>query len=249
MHIRYSVILLSIIVAGLQAPPVASAQDQQAASPVYTGNLGGGFALTGGNTETRNFNLTAGIVRDPKTKNVIKGTFAYLRGAQNDILNLDRTSFGIRDEYTVSGRTFVFGQLDYLRDKFKEIVFLWVPSAGLGYKLINTDATQLILDGAAGGLIEKNPGLASAKSGSLIPGQRFQRKLSSTATFTQALSTIFKTKDFEDSLTNFSVGITTTLAGKLELKLEFIDSYKNKPANIDLKKNDTAFVTAFVVKF
>jgi putative salt-induced outer membrane protein YdiY len=86
-------------------------------------------------------------------------------------LNLDRTSFLIRDEYTVSGRTFVFGQLDYLRDKFKQIIFLWSPAAGVGFKLINTDSTQLTLDGGVGGIVEKNPGLESSKSASGHSGQ------------------------------------------------------------------------------
>ena len=52
-----------------------------------------------------------------------------------------------------------------------------------------------------------------------------------------------------DSLTNFSVGLATTLVGNLQLKVEFIDSYKNRPANPTLKKNDTAFLTTFVLKF
>src|SRR5262245_7229289 len=90
---------------------------------VNTGNIGGGFAFTGGNTHTANFNLTAAITHDPKTRNVIKGAAAYLRGSEHDILNLNRTSFNIRDEFTVSGRTFVFGQTDYLRDQFKQIIF------------------------------------------------------------------------------------------------------------------------------
>ena len=248
MTVRYLGIL-SIVMANLLLSSFAIAQAPQEVPPVYTGNLGGGLALTSGNTDTQNFNLTAGVTRDPKTRNVIKGTAAYLRGDQNDILNLDRTGINIRDEYTVSGRTFVFGQMDYLRDKFKEIIFLWVPAGGIGYKLINTSSTQFIVDGAVGGLIEKNPGTESSKSGSLIPGQRFQHKLSATTTFTESLSTIFKTKDFGDSLTNFSAGLTTSLVGNLELKLEFIDSYKNKPPNPALKKNDKAFVTAFVVKF
>jgi putative salt-induced outer membrane protein YdiY len=241
--------ILSVLVLNLFLMSFALAQAPGEPPKVYTGNLGGGLALTGGNTHTKNFNLTAGLTRDPKTRNVIKGTAAFLRGDQNDVLNLDRTSFNIRDEYTISGRTFVFGQLDYLRDQFKQIVFLWVPAAGVGYKLVNTDSTQFIVDTAAGGLVEKNPGLESSKSGSLVPGQRFTRKLSPTATFTESLSTIFKTKDFDDSLTNFSIGLTTRVAGNLELKVEFIDSYKNKPANVLLKKNDTAFVTAFIVKY
>jgi putative salt-induced outer membrane protein YdiY len=247
MMIRY---VTTIVFTMLLAATFASAQDKPAEPPpLYTGNIGGGFAVTGGNTRTSNFNLTAALTRDPKQKNVIKGTAAYLRGNQNDLLNLDRTAFNLRDEYSLSDRVFLFGQMDYLRDKFKEIIFLWVPSAGVGYKLVKTDATQFSIDGAAGGLLEKNPGRASSKSGSLITGQRFQQKLSATATITESISTIWKTKDFADSLTVFSLGATTTLIGNLELKLEFIDSYKNKPANPTLKKNDTAFVTAFVVKF
>ena len=233
----------------LLLPCVAFGQADKEPPRVYTGNLGGGIALTNGNTDTRNVNLTAGLVRDPKTKNVTKGTFSYLRGSQNDILNLDRTAVNLRNEYAISGRTFVFGQADYLRDKFKDIIFLWVPTAGVGYKLVNTSNTLFTVDGAVGGLLEKNPGRTLSKSGSLVPGQRFSQKLSSTATVTESLFTIFKTKDFGDSLTNFTLGLTTTLVRKLELKLEFIDSYKNKPTDTKLKKNDTAFVTAFVVKF
>lgn len=232
----------------LLVPCISFGQSDKEPPRVYTGNLGGGLALTNGNTDTRNINLTAGLMRDPKTKNVTKGTFTYLRGSQNDILNLDRTAVNLRNEYTISTRTFVFGQADYLRDKFKDIIFLWVPTVGVGYRLVNTGSTLFTVDGAVGGLIEKNPGRTLSKSGSLVPSQRFSQKLSSTATITESLSTILKTKDFGDSLSNFTLGLTTTLVRKLELKLEFIDSYKNKPTDPKLKKNDTAFVTAFVVK-
>jgi putative salt-induced outer membrane protein YdiY len=251
MGIRHLRILCVVATTSLVLSDVAVAQAQEtkAPPPVYTGNVGGGIALTGGNTDTKNFNLTASLVRDPKTRNVVKGSANYLRGDQNDIITLDRTGFNLRDEYTLTGRTFVFGQMDYLRDKFKQIIFLWVPAGGIGYKFINTDKTLFILDGAVGGYLEKNPGLKSSKSGSLTPGQRFQYKLSPKSSITESVSTIFKTKDFEDSLTNFSAGVTTSLVGNLELKLEFIDSYKNKPVKATLKKNDTAFVTAFVVKF
>src|SRR5258705_1878990 len=120
--------ILSVLVATLLPSSLALAQAPAEPPRVYTGNVGGGFAITGGNTDTTNFNLTAGLTRDPKTKNVIKGTVAYLRGSQSDIINVDRAAVNLRDEYTVSGRTFVFAQLDYLRDKFKQIIFRCVPS-------------------------------------------------------------------------------------------------------------------------
>lgn len=241
--------IVSVIVGSLLAAGGANAQDQPAPTPTYTGSIGGGFALTNGNTDTRNFNLTGAFARDAKTRNVVKGSANYFRGTQFDIVNLDRTLVNLRDEYTISNRTFVFGQVDYLRDQFKQIQFFWAPTAGIGYKLINTDPTQFIVDGGAGFVLEKNPGIQSAGSASLIAGERFQQKLSSVAAFTEALSSIWKTDDFGDSLTNFSTGLTTAVVGNVQLKLEFIDSYKNKPPKPGVKKNDTAFVTTFVLKF
>jgi len=227
----------------------ALAQAVPEPTPLYSGNFGGGLAITSGNSDTKNFNLTGAVVRDPKTKNVIKANVTHLRGDQNDLVNLDRTSFNVRDEYTLSGRTLVFGQLDYLRDTFKQIIFFWAPTGGVGYKLVNTTSTQLQVDGGAGGVMERNPGRPSNKTGSVTSGQRFSHKFSSSASFNQSLVSIWKTQDFSDSLTNFSASLTTTVVGNLQLKLEFLDSYKNKPANPALKKNDRAFVTAFVLKY
>ncbi len=74
-----SVCLVSVLLCSL-----AMAQTPAQSTPLYTGNIGGGFAVTGGNTHTSNFNLTAALVRDPKTRNVIKGSAAYLRGLENE---------------------------------------------------------------------------------------------------------------------------------------------------------------------
>jgi putative salt-induced outer membrane protein len=241
--------LLVAVVTSLLVPSVATAQDAQAPGEVYTGTIGGGFAITGGNTDTQSFNLSGELTRDSGTRNVTSGTASYLRGTQNDTLNVDRTGVNLRDEYTLSGRTFLFGQMDYVRDQFKGIIFLWAPTGGIGHRLIDSDTTRLIVNFGAGGILEKNPGLKAHKSGSITAGQRFRQDLSSSATLTQSIATLWKTDDFSDSLTNFSVGLTTALAGNLEVKVEFIDSYKNKPSSAALKKNDTSFVTAFVVKF
>jgi len=241
-------ILLTIGLSSFAAPLVFA---QAAAEPpkLYTGSFGGGLAVTSGNTDTKNFNLAANVVRDPKTRNLIKGSGAYLRGSNAKITNLDRSAFNLRDEYTISGRVFVFGQMDYLRDKFKEVIFLWSPTGGVGYKLVNSDNTKFEVDGGAGGVLERNPGVPSTKSGSILVSESFRQKISSTATITESESTNWKTKDFSDSLSNFSVGLTTSVAKKLELKFEFVDSFKNKPPSALVKKNDTAFLTSLIMKF
>jgi putative salt-induced outer membrane protein len=242
-------VLLCLLIVLLTVTAAFAQQAPAAPMKTYTGSFGGGFALTSGNTDTKNFNLTFDMVRDPKTRNVIKANASYLRGTQSDILSVDRTAFNVRDEYSLTTRVYAFGQLDYLRDQFKQIIFLWAPSGGLGYKLINTDPTKLTVDGGAGGFFEKNPGREVTRSGAVTAGERFTHKLSASSTFNQNLGTIWKTDDFGDYLTNFSVGLTSSIMQNLDIKVEFLDSYKRKPQNIGVKRNDTAFITAFVLKF
>jgi putative salt-induced outer membrane protein len=218
-------------------------------TPLYVASLGGGLALTGGNTDTANFNIVFSLVRDPKTRNVVKVNALYLRGSQNDVLNLDKASLVIRDEFNLSSRTFLFAQVDYLRDQFKNIQYLISPTAGIGYKLVDNDNTKFAVSGGAGMTWENNPGIPVDKSGSLTAGQTFAQKLSANATLTQSVAALWKTDDFADSLTNFAIGLATSINGKMEVKIEFLDSYKNRPAGVSTKKNDTAFVTSFVVKF
>jgi hypothetical protein len=45
------------------------------------------------------------------------------------------------------------------------------------------------------------------------------------------------------------VALATSISSRLELKLGFVDDYKNKPAAPGLKKNDTAFLANVVFKF
>jgi putative salt-induced outer membrane protein YdiY len=240
--------LLNGLLCVFLASPALFAQ-APATPPVYTGSFGGGLALTGGNTDTKNFNLAFSLTRDPKTRNVVKANALYLRGTQNDVLSLDRAALNLRDEYTLSNRTFTFGQFDYLRDQFKDIRYLVAPVVGLGYKLVNNDNTLLSVSGGAGGIWEKNSDVSVKGTGNLNAGQSFSQKLSSTAAITESIATLWKTNDFGDSLTNFALGLTTSISERLQLKIEFQDSFKNKPPRVTIKKNDTAFLTTFVLKF
>jgi putative salt-induced outer membrane protein YdiY len=245
---RYHVVLAALSSLLILCPP-AIAQVPPAPTPVYSGSFGGGLALTGGNTDTNNFNLAFSLVRDPKTKNVFKADALYLRGSQNDVLNLHRAAVKLRDEYSLSKRVFLFAELAYLRDPFKGIDYLFAPIGGVGYKLIATDPTTLSITGGVGGLFEKNPGLDLKSSASVSAGENFSHKISTTATITQSVNTLWKMDDFDDSLTTFSAALTTTLYKKLELKVEFLDTYKTRPPNPTIKKNDTAFLTTFLLKY
>ena len=217
--------------------------------PTWTGSAGVGVSLTSGNSDTMNYNLGFDLTRTPKARNVMKWTGLYLRGDQNDAVVVDRTSLGYRDEYTLSGRTFLFGQVDYLRDTFKLIDYLVAPTAGVGFKLADTDPTKFSVDAGVGSISEKNPGVDLRTSGALTAGEKLALQLTPTASIKHAATGLWKANDLSDALYTLSIGLASRLSDRMQLSLDLLDSYKNLPATAATKKNDVAFVTSITAKF
>lgn len=217
--------------------------------PVWTGSAGAGVAVTGGNSDTANYSLSLDLKRDPKTRNLMKFAGVYLRGDQNNETTVDRLSLDFRDEYKFDDRTFLFGEFSYFRDPFKAIDYLMNPVGGIGYKLSATDRLTLAVTGGLGVVWEKDPNVDVATSGTVNAGQNLSYKLSDSAAVTQAISALWKMDDFGDSLYHFSVGLSSTLTKRSELKIDLIDDFKNRTPSPEIKKNDYALIASLVFKF
>ena len=224
----------------------------------WTTEIGAGLAMTNGNSNTKNINLSLGMVYDPKARAVFRVNGLYLRGDKDGTLIINQTALTGRNEINLSSRTFVFFQGAFLKDTFKNINYLFSPTAGVGYKLIDSDIAVLALDTGVGGVWERDIGrdafgrpflLDTQGSGAYNAGERFAWKVSSNAAVTQSFTSLWKTNNWADSLHNFSAGIAASLTQRTQLKLEFLDTFKNRPALPTLKKNDTALITSLVLKF
>ena len=215
----------------------------------WTGSAGAGVSLTSGNSDTLNFNVAFDLTRDPKTRNVMKFKGLYLRGEQDDATTVNRTSLSFRDQYALSTRAFAFGQVEYLRDTFKLIDYLVAPTAGVGYKVIDTEPTKFAVDAGLGVVWEKNPDVDVNTDVALTAGETLAHKLSTTATFKHALTALWKADDFADGLYTFSVGLAAQITPRMQLSFDVLDTFKNKPPTPTTKKNDIALVTAIVAKF
>ena len=246
---RTLVIIAGLVVVLTALAPALSAQAPAAPPKLYTGNFGAGFSFTGGNSDTSSFNLSGELTRDPKKKNVIKNKGFYLRSAANNSTTAERLTLAFRDEYTLSKRTFLYGAFGYLRDPFKEISYLLNPQGGIGYKVVATDRAELTFSGGAGAVWEKNPLTDVETSGTLNAGQSFSYKLSATSKLIEGFSALWKTSDFNDALYHFGIAVATELFKQAELKVEFIDDFKNVTPSPAIKKNDTAFIISFLYKF
>ncbi len=226
------------------------AQDpaQQQQVKVWTGSFGAGLALTGGNSDTLNFNLAFDAIRDPKTRNVMKFNGSFLRGEANDVVTVDRLGLSFRDDYLLTKRVFVFGGIDYLKDEFKLIDYWIAPTGGLGVKLVNTDAVKFNINGGVGVVWEKNPGFDADSSGAVSFGQDYSWQIVEGSRIFQNFSAVWEMDEFADALYHFGIGLATSVTANTELKVEFFDDFKNRPA-FGAEKNDYALITSFSFKF
>jgi putative salt-induced outer membrane protein YdiY len=214
-----------------------------------SGSAGFGLSLTSGNSDTINISATVDSIYDPKTNNVMKWNALFLRGTQNDVVTVNRLSATFRDENTVNGRMYVFGQMDTLHDTFKRIDYLLAPAAGLGYKVRNSMRSQLTIDAGAGAVIEQDAGVVARGAIALTLSQKLVQQLTGTTTLRQAVSALLKTNDFSDGLYTFQVGVSAKMSTRFQLAIDVLDTYKHQPLDPGTRPNDVAIVTSIVAKY
>ncbi|MBI4886883.1 MAG: DUF481 domain-containing protein [Acidobacteria bacterium] len=238
----------ALVWAALACPSPATAQAPSPAPKTWTVAAGAGLALTSGNADTSTVNASYDITYDPHTRNVVKSDGLVIRGTTEDTVSADRLGLNARDELRLNDRAYVFGQNQYLRDRFKRIDYLIAPAGGIGYKLVETSRTKLAVDGGVGGVWEKNPGADVAGSGALTLGEKLAQTLTATTSLTQSFSGLWKTTDVEDALHVFSIGLAAAMSTRTQLKVELLDTYKNKPLLATVQKNDVAVLVEVVYK-
>jgi len=240
---RFFTVFLSTLAIAL----TAVADDAPPPKPWAT-SFGGGLAITSGNTDTRNINVSFSTKYDPKTRLIFKSDVLYLRGSDNGDKTVDKLTANAREEYSLSDRTFGFGEIGVLRDPFKNIDYLVAPIVGAGYRVIKSDLQNLTFDAGVGGQIEKNSVVGRSTSGAVKAGENYDYAFSKTGKFTQKLTGLWKMDDFADALYHFDAGLGATLAAHTELKVGYAYDYKAKPIPDTLKKGDSALFIAVLFK-
>ena len=241
---RSTLLLIAILLAAISV----NAADAPPVQKDWTTSAGAGLALTSGNTDTKNYNLSFATKYDPKTKFVFKADALYLRGESNGTTQVDKASADGRGEYSVSDRVFAFGEVTYLRDPFKDLSYFIAPLVGAGYRIIKSNTRNLTVDGAVGGETESNRSTGRSSSGAIKAGENFDTALSPLTKVTEKVTGIWKTNDFGDALYHFDAGLATTVATHAELKFAYVYDYKSRTAP-SIKKGDSALFAALLFKF
>ena len=214
-----------------------------------TGHFSAGYTLTSGNSNTRSFNVGLLMKYDPRTGNVVKADGFYILSTESGASTVDRTSAHLRDEYYFRPRWFAYGDVQYLKDQFKEIDYLIAPTAGVGTVLVKTKAQELLVDLGAGALFEKDQPVGERTDSAVVrAGENYSWKVSDSASFTETSFALWKTKDFADAYYHLDVGLAAAINDHFELKIALIDEYKRKPPDPTVKRNDVAGIVAIGYK-
>ena len=152
----------------------------------WTGLLDTGLSVTRGNSATVAYNLAAKAVRETtRDKITVYSTAVY---ASDDTTPPNRTTAhairgGIRGDFNVSEKVFVFGFTDFEYDQFQNLDLRNVLGGGLGYHVIKTKNTTFDVFG--GGDYEQeyfspdptSPTGLTRKTGEIVMGEELATKL------------------------------------------------------------------------
>lgn len=217
-----------------------------------------GFLSAHGNTDAESFNAVLDMARiDGPWKHALH--LAALYGSSAGITSAERWEASWQTNYDISKTLFSFGGLRYEHDLFSGFEYQASASAGLGYKLIDTDKTKLsaqvgvgyrrlrpeeIDKGASGAVIARIPG--DAQGDAVVTAQvDYLQNLTSTT----SLSNKFLLESgSNDTLIKDDVALTVKMSTKLALSVGYGLQDNTKPPP-GLKKLDTVTTVNLVYAF
>lgn len=221
----------ALLLASVSLP--ALAQQEESEGP-WSGKATLGYLATSGNTENSNLNAGLEISYAPNQWTHRLRALA-INAAENEVTTAEAYELGWKSELSLNENDFLFGRLDWRKDRFSSYDQQFSQTVGYGRRLINTDVHRLNAEIGAG-----------ARQSDLIDGTKEEEfilrggfdylwNISDTAQFTQLLGV-------EAGDANTYVESVTALKARLIGSLALVASYTIKH-NTDvlptLEKTDT----------
>jgi len=228
---------------------LAFAQDEKPPEG-WTGDASLSIGLTRGNSETTTLALSLNLKKEWGGAWSVEdaGSFMLTRiSGETTAENMGLTS---RIKHKTSARLFLFGEIQALRDRFKDYDYRFLPQVGAGWAVLKSEAVSLELSTGLTQVFTKYH-LSKTKDSytGLAIGNKWTWKISGSADLQESLSLHADFSDFSRYFMRLEVSLTSALTKLLAVKLSLIDSYDNKPAAAGIKKNDLAFLAGLSAKF
>jgi putative salt-induced outer membrane protein len=217
----------------------------------WSTGLNVGFALTGGNSQTKNFSLAFTGTR--QTSNDKLGLYSNAVYATNHApgatpsTTANTIGGGLRYDHDVSKKIFGFVTTDFFSDALQGLNLRSVFGGGAGYHVIKNDNTTLDL---LGGLdyTHESYTILSRNFAALILGEELMHKLGKTTVLKQQLSFFPDLSHTGEFRGTFDLGTVTKINKWLGWQNSYSDVYVTNPP-IGKKQNDIILTTGLNISF
>lgn len=225
--------ILIVAAALAVAVPVMSAEEKSPTGP-WAGKATLGYLATSGNTENSNLNTDIEIGYTTGNWTHIFDVTA-INATEGSATTAEAYTVGWKSELRLSDVNFLFGRLDWRKDRFSGYDTQFSQTLGYGRKLIDSDKHSLNGEIGAGARQSDLIDGTSESETILTAGLYYKWSLSDTAEFAQAVLA-------EAGAENTYLESVTALSAKLVGNLALVASYKiknNSEVPIGTEKTDT----------
>lgn len=218
----------------------------------WKGGANVGFALTRGNSETKN--LAIAFTADRKTLNDHLGLYTNSVYATNDApgatpaTTANAVQGGVRYDHNLTPRLFAYVGADFQTDALQTLDLRSVFGGGLGVHAIQNERTTLDLLGGINYTREKYSLLPSRSFAAVSVGEELSHKLGMNTLLIQKLYFFPDLNDAGEYRATFNFGTVTKISKWLGWQNAFGDIYvTNPPAGA--KQNDIQLTTGLNFSF
>jgi len=214
--IHLQIIALTAVTACIS---VQAAAGEEAEGP-WSGKIAAGYLAVNGNTESTTFtgNVEVNWDRD-RWHHQLLGT--ALGKSENGGTTAEAYKAAYKGKFDLSNRTYIFGSLDYNKDRFSSYDKQIFETVGLGQRIIKTDRQELNVEIGGGAtqstLIEEPVPGTTVKTDVNEANYRvsadYKWKISDNATFSEKISVLSGSSNtYTESVTALSAGIIGALS-------------------------------------
>jgi putative salt-induced outer membrane protein len=217
----------------------------------WEGGTNVGFALTRGNSESKNLALS--FTADRKTLNDKLGLYANSVYATNDApgaipsTTANAIHSGARYDHDLTKRLFAFAGADFATDDLQNLDLRSVLGGGLGLHAINTPATTLDLLTGLNYTHEAYTAFTRNFPAAIL-GEELTHKLGASTLLSQKLGLFPNLSDLGEYRGTFDFGTVTKISKWLGWQNSVSDVYVTNPP-LGKKKNDVILTTGLNISF
>ncbi len=232
-----------------------AAYEQSLHPPLTQGWAGGvnlGFALSRGNSKTRNLSVGFNAVH-PTSKDKIT-LYANSIFASNDKEGITPHTTanaifgGARYDRNISARLFAFANADFQYDEVQTLDLRSLFGGGVGFHVVKTDHTTLDLLGGANYTRDKYAGLPVRGYAAITAGEEFNHNFTASSAIFEKLYFYPDLDQRGEYRAAFDLGWKTQFSKWLGWQTSFSDRYVSNPPSSNLK-NDILVTTGLSVSF